>query len=188
MRLGILIGRPPLISVPVPLPLSPPVLQLCQVLGIIVNLEKSSLIPSQLIVYLGIQIESQTFRALPTPSRIEKFFLIVEEFLSSKVQFAKFWRVLLGHLASLMHLVPGGQLWMRALQLALKRGWNFQDDSILVPWDAPSRANLLWWCKEGRFEEGVSLLVQSPDHMFWSDTSDQGWGAAVSDQLASDIG
>ena len=74
---------------------------------------------------------------------------------------------------------------MRALQLSLKRGWNFQDDSVLVPWDAPSRSDLLWWCKEGRLEEGVSLLVQSPDHLFWSDASDQGWGAAVADQLAS---
>ena len=83
------------------------VLQLCRELGIFVNLEKSNLTPSQSIVYLGIKIESQTFQASPTPSRIEKFFLTVEEFLSSKVQSAKFWRVLLGHLASLMHLVLG---------------------------------------------------------------------------------
>ena len=163
------------------------VLQLCQELGIVVNLDKSSLTPSQVIVYPGIKIESQTFRASPTPSRIEKFFSIVEEFLSSKVQSAKFWRVLLRHLASLMHLVPGGQLRMRALQLALKRGWNFVDDSFLVPWDAPSRDDLLWWCAEGHLEEGVSLAVPSPDHMFWSDASDQGWGATVADQFASGI-
>ena len=82
------------------------VLSLCQELGIIVNLEKSTLTPSQTIVYLGIRIDSQTFRASATPSRIEKFFSIAEEFLSSKVQSAKFWRVLLGHLASLSRLVP----------------------------------------------------------------------------------
>ena len=98
------------------------VLQLCQELGIVVNLDKSFLTPSQVIVYLGIKIESQTFRASPTPSRIEKFFLIVEEILSLKVQSAKFWRVLLGHLTPLMHLVTGGQLRMRSLQIALKRG------------------------------------------------------------------
>ena len=86
------------------------VLSLCQELGIVVNLEKSTLTPSQTIVYLGIRIDSQTFRALATPSRIEKFFSIAEELLSSKVQSAKFWRVLLGHLASLSRLVPNGQL------------------------------------------------------------------------------
>ena len=91
------------------------VLHLCQELEIVVNLEKSNL-TSQSIVYLGIKIESQTFRASPTLLRIEKFFLIVKEFLFLRVHSAKFWRVLLRHLASLIHLVPGGQLQMRALQ------------------------------------------------------------------------
>ena len=84
------------------------VLSLYQELGIVVNLEKSTLTPSQTIVSLGIRIDSQTFRASATPSRIEKFFSIAEEFLSSKVQSAKFWRVLLGHLASLSRLDSGG--------------------------------------------------------------------------------
>ena len=101
------------------------VLSLCQELGIVVNLEKSTLTPSQTIVNLGIRIDSQTFWASATPSRIEKFFSIAEEFLSSKVQSAKFWRVLLGHLASLSRLVPNGQLRMRALQLALKSRLGF---------------------------------------------------------------
>ena len=118
------------------------VLSLCQELGIVVNLEKSTVTPSQTIVYLGIRIDSQTFRASPIPSRIEKFFSIAEEFLSSKVQSAKFWRVLLGHLASLSRLVPNGQLRMRALQLALSRGWDFRDEDILVPWDPPSQDDL----------------------------------------------
>ena len=152
------------------------VLSLCQELGIVVNLEKSTLTPSQTIVYLGIRIDSQTFRALAIPSRIEKFFSIAEEFLSSKVQSAKFCRVLLGHLASLSRLFPNGQLRMRALQLALSRGWDFRDEDILVPWDPPSRDDLRWWCTEGRLEEGISLALCSPDQMFWSDASNLGWG------------
>ena len=118
------------------------VLSLCQELGIVVNLEKSTLTPSRTIVYLGIRIDSHILRASATPSRIEKFFSIAEEFLSLKVQSAKFWRVLLGHLASLSRLVPNGQLRMRALQLALSRGWDFRDEDILVPWDPPSRDDL----------------------------------------------
>ena len=55
------------------------------------------------------------------------------------------------------------------------------DNLVLVLWDI-----LLWWCAEGRLEEGVSFVVQSPDHMIWSDASDQGWGA-VADQLASGL-
>ena len=144
--------------------------------GNFVNLEKSTLTPSQTIVYLGIRIDSQTFRASETPSRIEMFFSIAEEFLSSKVQSAKFWRVLLGHLASLSRLVPNGQLRMRALQLALSRGWDFRDDDILVPSDPPSRDDLRWWCTDGRLEEGISLALRFPDQMFWSDASNLGLG------------
>ena len=162
------------------------VLSLCQDLGIVVNLDKSSLVPTQAIVYLGIKIESQTFQASLTPLRIEKFFSIAEEFLSSKVQSAKFWGVPLGHLTSLTHLVPGGRLQMRALQLAFKRSWDFRDDLVLIPWDSPSR-DLLWWCSEGCLEEGGSLAVRSPDLMFWSDASDQDWGATLADQFTSGL-
>ena len=131
-----------------------------------VNLDKSTLLPSQQIVYLGIMIDSQPFRASATPLRIEKFFSIVEEFLSSKVQSVKPWRVLLGHFALLTHFVPNGQLRMKALQLALKRGWDFRDGEILVPWDVPSRDDLRWWCAEGRLEEGVSLALRSQNKCF----------------------
>ena len=163
------------------------VLSLCQELGIIVNLEKSTLTPSQTIGYLGIRIDSQTFRASVTLSRIEKFFSIAEEFLSSKVQSAKFWRVLLGHLASLSRLVSNGQLRMRALQLALCRGWDFRDEDILVPWDPPSRDDLQWWCTDGCLEGGISLALRSPDQRFWSDASNLGWGATAEDQFASGV-
>ena len=144
------------------------VLSFCQELGIVVNLEKSTLTPSQMVTYLGIRIDSHTFWASPTPLRIEKFFSIAEEFLSSKVQSAKFWKVFLGHLASLSRLVPDSQLRMRALQLALSRGWDFWDEEVLVPWNPLSRNDLRWWCKEG-LEEGISLALRSPDQMFWSD-------------------
>ena len=160
------------------------VLSLCQELGIVVNLEKFTLTPSQQITYLGIRIDSQTFRASATPSRIEKF-SIVEEFLSSKVQSAKFWRVLLGHLASLSRLVSNGQLRMRALQLALSRGWDFWDEEVLVLWDLPSWDDLRWWCTEGRLDEGISLALCSPDLMFWSDASNHSWGGTVADRFVS---
>ena len=61
------------------------------------------------------------------------------------------------------------------------------NEEALVSWDDSSREDLLWWSTEGRFEEGVSLVSRLPDQMFWSDASDQGWGAVLSDQYASGI-
>ena len=162
-------------------------LQLCQELGIVVNFVKSHLIPSQVAEYLGVRLDSETFRASPTPKRIEKFFSIAEEFLSSRRQSAKFWGVLLGHLASLILLVPGGRLRMRSLQLILKRSWDFVDEEAQISWDDSARDDLLWWFAEGRLERGTSLDLPIPDQMLWSDASDRGWGATFSDQYRSGV-
>ena len=78
------------------------------------------------------KIEPQTFRVSLIISRIEEFFVIVEDFLSSTVQSVQFWKLLLGLLTSLLHLGLGGQLRMRILQLSLERGWFFVNISVLV--------------------------------------------------------
>ena len=163
------------------------ILEICADLGIVVNLEKSTLTPSQVATYLGVRIDSGALRASPVPLRIERFFSIVEEFLSSELQPAKSWRILLGHLASLIALVPGGRLRMRSLQLALRSSWDFLDETVLVAWDTPSLEDLRWWCDRGRLERGISMLTPLPDQMFWSDASDQGWGANLSDEFASGV-
>ena len=33
-----------------------------------------------------------------------------------------------------------------------------------------------WWCADSLLEEGISLVLHSPDQMFWSDASNLGWG------------
>ena len=119
------------------------VLQLFENLGIIVNLEKSSLLPSQVVSYLWVRIDSQTFRASLTPSRIEKLFLIVEEFLSSRRQSARFWRVLLGHVASLIHLVLGGRLQVRSMQLALRSRWDLRTSQFWQIGTPPRRTTFV---------------------------------------------
>ena len=77
------------------------VLRLCQELGIVVNWEKSNLLPAQTVVYLGVIIDSTLFRASPSLPRVEKLFSITEEFLSCDAQPASSLLVLLGVLSSL---------------------------------------------------------------------------------------
>ena len=57
------------------------VLQLCQSLGIVFNLEKSHLEPVQSVVYLGVLLDSVSFRASPAQKRVEKLLTIGDEFL-----------------------------------------------------------------------------------------------------------
>ena len=48
------------------------VLHLCHELGIVVNPQKSNLIPSQVVQYLGVVIDATSFRASPLPERISR--------------------------------------------------------------------------------------------------------------------
>ena len=72
------------------------ILHLCQSLGIIVNWEKSHLVPAQQILYLGILLDSQSFRAWPDQKRVEKLPSIGDKCLSYEEQPASSWLKLLG--------------------------------------------------------------------------------------------
>ena len=162
-------------------------LAVCTELGIQVNLTKSSLVPSQSIVYLGMEILSLPFIARPTPTRADNLIRLIEEFLSTPSPPAFLWRRLLGHLSSLILLVPGGMIRMRLLQLCLKDQWDFLDDQFQVSWSPLCREDLLWWSRKVQLREGVSLSLPAPDISFFSDASDVGWGALVGEHHASGL-
>ena len=92
------------------------------------------------------------------------------------MQSAKFWRVLLGHLASLSRLVPNGSF---AIGSKLTLGFSGRRGL--------SRDDLRWWCTDSLLDEEVSLALRSPDQMFWSEASNLGWGATVADHIASGV-
>ena len=162
-------------------------LTVCTELGIQVNLMKSSLVPTQSLVYLGMEIRSLPFIARPTPARVGNLLRLIEEFLSTLSPPAFLWRRLLGHLSSLTLLVPSGMLRMRLLRICLKDQWDFLDDQFQVSWSPPCREDLLWWARVARQREGVSLSPPIPDISFFSDASDVGWGALVGEHHASGL-
>ena len=103
------------------------VLDLCHDLGIVVNPQKSHLVPSQEVQYLGVVINAETFMASPSQERISRLQSTAAAFRSSASPPASLWLSLLGMCSSLAHLVPGGRLRMRSLQLCLHRSWNRHD-------------------------------------------------------------
>ena len=147
-------------------------LTVCTKLGIQVNLTKSSLVPTRSLVYLSMEIRSLPFLARPSPVRVGNLLRLIEEFLSILSPPAFLWRRLLGHLSSLMLLVPGEMLRMRLLQICLKDQWDFLDAQFQVSWSPPIGrifCGELEWRNSGR--EGVSLLI--PDISFFSDASEK---------------
>ena len=163
------------------------VLGLCHELGIVVNPQKSNLVPSQIVQYLGVVIDSISFRASPSQDRISRLRSTADAFRSSASPPASLWLSLLGVLSSLAHLVPGGRLRMRSLQLCLHRSWDRLDLQAPVPVSWVCLQDLQWWLHLPRLSSGVSLSQVSPDLHFWSDASDVGWGAHLERQVASGL-
>ena len=163
------------------------VLQLCHEFGIVVNPQKSNLVPSQVVQYLGVVIDSTSFRASPSEERISRLLSTAAEFQSCASPPASLWLSLLGVLSSLAHLVPGGRLRMRSLQLCLHRSWDRQDLEAPVSASMECLRDLQWWLHLPCLSLGVSLCQVSPDLHFWSDASDVGWGAHLDRQIASGL-
>ena len=57
-------------------------LLLCHSLGIVINDEKSNLVPSQSATYLGMTIDTVAAKVFPTLAHVEKFFSVVEQFIT----------------------------------------------------------------------------------------------------------
>ena len=161
------------------------VLQLCSSLGIVVNWEKSLLIPTQRMFYLGVLLDSISFRASPALKRVEKLLSIGDIFLSCEKQPVSSWLELLGVLASMIQLVLGGRLRMRSLQFTLRRSWDQVDQTALVLWTPEIRTDLEWWLDRERLVLGVALDQVSPQLDLWSDASDVGLGAHLGEDVIS---
>ena len=163
------------------------VLRLCHKLGVVINPKKSNLIPSQVVQYLWVVIDSTSFWASPSVERISRLHSTAAVFQSCASPTASLWLSLLGVLSSLAHLVPGGRLRMRSLRLCLHCSWNRQDLEAPVLVSMVCLHDLRWWLLLPRLSLGVSLRQGSPDLHFWSDTSDVGWGAHLGCQVASGL-
>ena len=163
------------------------VLSLCHELGIVINPLKSNLVPSQVVQYLGVVIDSTSFRASPSVERFTRLQSTAVAFQSCASPPASLWLSLLGVLSSLAHLVPGGRLRMRSLQLCLHRSWDRQDMEAPLLASMECLRDLQWWLHLPRLYLGVSLHQVSPDLHFWSDASDVGWGAHLDYQVASGL-
>ena len=127
------------------------------------------------------------FMASPSPDRVSRLRSTSGEFLCSAAPPASLWQSLLGMLSSLSHLVLGGCLRMRSLQICLHRSWDRLDPSAPVPWSLDCLRDLRWWLRGDRLSHGMSLHQVSPDLDFWSDASDVGWGAYLGDRVVSGL-
>lgn len=162
------------------------VTQLCQDLGLMVNSQKSDLIPSQTAVYLGMDLDTESFQVRPTEARVDKFLALLRSFLQADQLPALSFLRLLGHMVSLEKLVPGARLRMRSLQFHLRDHWGPQADlDFLVPLSPNLRPDLSWWSDRRHLLHGSRIQQLDPHFLLFTDASLDGWGAHLNDLRAA---
>ena len=156
-------------------------LDLARALGLLVNIPKCDLTPSQIYHFIGILFDLIRGRAQPTPERIDKFLLLAQNFQRTATTPAVIWQQLLGHMTSLEKLVPRGRLHMRPLQFCLKDQWSStsQPPTHRVTRSPEATVALQWWTSREHLTQGVPLLQTTPDVRLFTDASTEGWGAHI---------
>ena len=99
-------------------------LWLCAWLGICINFDKSYLRPGEELVFLGVNIMTPPLKAFLMQTQLDNLIYHFQVFLNSPHPTAKEGITLLGHMAFLIHLVPGAQLQMQSLQFHLWSQWS----------------------------------------------------------------
>lgn len=88
-------------------------------LGWIVNVEKSSLIPTQTITYLGAILDFRTGTASPSPQRVLTLSEMATDMFSRSNAPARTWFRLLGLMANMVDVISFCRLFMRPIQIHL---------------------------------------------------------------------
>ena len=150
------------------------ILSLFSRLGFLVNKEKSNLIPTQDIVYIGGRFCLDKGIVMPTPERIIKLRNAVLALLGKEVTARQYLQTL-GLMASCLEIIPNARLQMRPIQLHLLHWWKpvSRDLELLIPKSQHLREHLSWWLQEANILKGRSLSQIQASKIIATDASNQ---------------
>ncbi|XP_067653190.1 uncharacterized protein [Haliotis asinina] len=160
------------------------VIHLLRRLGWLVNLEKSDLVPTTSLQYLGAILDTVAFKAFVPKERMTRLAPLMTRALSEPLSLRQ-WQRILGLLTSAQDLTIRGRLMLRPLQVFLNE--HVRETHCLHPISLPPhlRHFLTWWQVDDNVLKGVPLRTPLPTSHLFVDASTQGWGAHLgSDQTA----
>ena len=159
------------------------VLTLLQVLGFWINWEKSALTPTQVIQYLGLQVDStQMIVALPTDKLRGIIQSCSQASRRGSISIRDLARLIGRMTATAMAVLPA-PLCYRNLQRLKNQGLltNSGDYDAKVLLDQAAKEELQWWTHELLQWNGKPLQPPSSDLTIETDASLLGWGAVANE-------
>ena len=159
------------------------VVEKCIELGLKVNLAKSEIEPSQLIVFLGEQFDFVQGRVFPTQQRLDRIRTLIKSVLGVSEPPLQTCESLLGLLVATEKTVPRGRLNFRAFQAVVRkevRKGRGTHRTVSVP--DLARRDLHWWLTTPNTSVGVPFQPPEPTCHVQTDASKAGWGVVFKDQ------
>jgi hypothetical protein len=148
---------------------------LLQELGAVLNEEKSSLSPSQKLVYLGFEIDSEAMTITAPPKKLTNLRKAIRSVLKKPAS-ARCLASILGKINSLQDAMLATRIHtteLHEMKLALaEKSWDYK-----APLTKEAIQDLEWWKCNASDINGKSLLPPVVDVRAATDASDYGWGA-----------
>ena len=146
-------------------------LSLINSLGLIINYEKSDLVPIQVFTFIGMEFLTQANIVRVPQDRVLKILETVRQFSQKYSVSARDFLSLLGQLGAAADFVKLGRLHLLPLQMSLLSQWRPDklplDHRIGVTTEILH--HLKWWQQEDLFLHGVPLKIDPPSHSMFTD-------------------
>ena len=150
-------------------------------LGLIINYQKSDLIPTQIFTFIGMEfLTYSNIVRVPHP-RVQKLLETIRIIYQKTFISARVFLSLLGQLSAAADFVMLGRLHLRPIQMFLLSQWRPQKFSLnhQIKISANILHHLDWWKQEEIYQQGVPLRINPPSHTIFTDASLLGWGSHV---------
>ncbi len=159
-------------------------------LGLRVNWEKSKLLPTQRISFLGMEFGFGQSDSAPHAGTRSVGVELLEYIQEQDAAPLKRFQRLLGHMAAAAAVTPLGLLHMRPLQHWLHGRvprWAWQSGTLRVQITPACRQTFTPWSDLSFLRAGVSLEQVSRHAVVYTDASAKGWGATFNGHAVSGV-
>ena len=155
------------------------IIQLITSLGLIINQEKSDLIPTQMFTFIGMEFLTHMNIVRVPQARVQILLETVKKFSQKTYVSAREFLSLLGQLNAAAAFVMLGRLHLRPLQMSLLAQWRPQTLPLQhqIKLTADVLHHLNWWKQHRLYLQGVPMKADPPSHHIFSDASLTGWGS-----------
>ena len=153
---------------------------LLESLGLMINYDKSMLIPTQKIQFLGLLVDSTQMLFILPETKTTSIRKACQQLVNKQRPTVREVSRVLGLLEFCRPAVWSAPLHYRQfqeLQISSLRRWSDYDQQILLT--RPAKADLLWWINNLHLLKGSRILPPTADITITSDASKMGWGASM---------